>query len=99
MFDPSGAMPVAADASAGRRCRRTGSHPEARSIFKVIASSPGCRRRYFNSDSVMVRIGFAVSVLFGGVGIVAYAILALFFVPPTASQIKPSISAVAYRRP
>jgi phage shock protein PspC (stress-responsive transcriptional regulator) len=44
---------------------------------RVVAGVAGGLGHYFDVDPVMFRIGFAVSVLFGGVGILAYAMLAL----------------------
>ena len=37
-----------------------------------VAGGPGC---YLNVDPLLVRIGFAVSALFTGAGIVAYAVM------------------------
>jgi phage shock protein PspC (stress-responsive transcriptional regulator) len=45
---------------------------------RLVAGVAGGLGRYFDVDPVMFRIGFAVSVLFGGAGILAYAMLALF---------------------
>ncbi len=45
---------------------------------RIIAGVGGGLGRYFNIDPVIIRIGFAVSVLFGGLGILAYLALALF---------------------
>jgi phage shock protein PspC (stress-responsive transcriptional regulator) len=45
---------------------------------RMIAGVAGGLGRYFDIDPVIVRIAFAVSVLFGGLGIVAYIALALF---------------------
>ena len=47
---------------------------------RVIAGVAGGLGRYFDVDPVIVRIAFAVTVLFGGLGIVAY-IAAAIFVP------------------
>lgn len=44
---------------------------------RVVAGVAGGLGHYFGVDPVMFRIGFAVLVLFGGVGIMAYAMLAL----------------------
>ena len=58
-----------------------GSHPRRllrSSSDRLVAGVAGGLGRYFDVDPVMFRIGFAVSVLFGGVGVLAYAMLALF---------------------
>lgn len=47
---------------------------------RVIAGVAGGLGRYFDVDPVIVRIAFAVSVLLGGIGVVAY-IAAAIFVP------------------
>jgi len=44
---------------------------------RVVAGVAGGLGDYFEVDPVMFRIGFAISVLFGGIGILAYAMLAL----------------------
>jgi len=45
---------------------------------RVIAGVCGGLGRYFDIDPVIIRIAFAVSVLFGGLGILAYLAVALF---------------------
>ncbi|MCL4286240.1 MAG: PspC domain-containing protein [Thermoleophilia bacterium] len=45
---------------------------------RVVAGVCGGLGRYFDIDPVIVRIAFAVSVLFGGIGILAYLAVALF---------------------
>ncbi|MCB0875607.1 MAG: PspC domain-containing protein [Solirubrobacterales bacterium] len=45
---------------------------------RIIAGVCGGLGRYFDIDPVIIRIAFAVSVLFGGLGILAYLALALF---------------------
>src|SRR3954447_27056206 len=45
---------------------------------RVIAGVAGGLGRYFDVDPVIFRIGFAVSVFFGGIGLLAYVALALF---------------------
>ena len=47
---------------------------------RVIAGVAGGLGRYFDIDPVIARIAFAVSVLFGGLGVIAY-IAAAIFVP------------------
>ncbi len=44
----------------------------------MIAGVAGGLGRYFNVDPVIVRIAFAISVFFGGLGVIAYVALALF---------------------
>jgi len=45
---------------------------------RIIAGVSGGLGRYFDIDPVIIRIAFAVSVLFGGLGILAYLAVALF---------------------
>ena len=45
---------------------------------RVIAGVAGGLGRYFDIDPVIVRIAFAVSILFGGLGVIAYIAAALF---------------------
>jgi phage shock protein PspC (stress-responsive transcriptional regulator) len=45
---------------------------------RMIAGVAGGLGRYFSVDPVIFRIGFAVSVFFGGLGLLAYIALALF---------------------
>jgi phage shock protein PspC (stress-responsive transcriptional regulator) len=45
---------------------------------RMIAGVCGGLGRYFDIDPVIIRIGFGVSVLFGGLGILAYLAVALF---------------------
>lgn len=45
---------------------------------RMIAGVCGGLGRYFDIDPVIIRIAFAVSVLFGGLGILAYLAVALF---------------------
>jgi len=45
---------------------------------RVLAGVAGGLGRYFDIDPVVFRIGFAVSILFGGFGILAYLLLAIF---------------------
>jgi phage shock protein PspC (stress-responsive transcriptional regulator) len=54
-----------------RRLRRSSSD-------RVIVGVAGGLGRYFDIDPVIFRIGFAVSVLFGGLGALAYLLLAIF---------------------
>jgi phage shock protein PspC (stress-responsive transcriptional regulator) len=44
---------------------------------RVVAGVAAGLGDYFDVDPVIFRIGFAISVPFGGIGILAYAILAL----------------------
>ena len=45
---------------------------------RVIAGVAGGLGRYFGVDPVMFRIGFVISVFFGGLGVIAYGLLWLF---------------------
>ncbi len=47
---------------------------------RVVAGVAGGLGRYFDIDPVIIRIAFAVSILFGGLGLIAY-IAAVLFVP------------------
>ena len=47
---------------------------------RVIAGVSGGLGRYFDIDPVIVRIAFAITILFGGLGVVAY-VAAVLFVP------------------
>ena len=51
---------------------------------RVIAGVAGGLGNYFGVDPVIVRIAFAVSVFFGGLGALAYIALAVFV--PTADR-------------
>jgi phage shock protein PspC (stress-responsive transcriptional regulator) len=52
---------------------------------RMIAGVAGGLAKYFDVDPVIFRIGFAVSVFFGGLGLLAYIALALF-VPSEAAD-------------
>jgi phage shock protein PspC (stress-responsive transcriptional regulator) len=52
---------------------------------RMIAGVAGGLAKYFDVDPVIFRIGFAVSVFFGGLGLLAYVALALF-VPSEAAD-------------
>ena len=54
-----------------RRLRRS-------SKDRVLLGVAGGIGRYFDIDPVLVRIGFAISIFFGGIGILAYLLLAIF---------------------
>lgn len=45
---------------------------------RMIAGVAGGLGRYFSVDPVIFRIAFAVSIFFGGLGVLAYAVLLLF---------------------
>ena len=45
---------------------------------RMLAGVAGGLGRYFDVDPVIVRIAFAISIFFGGLGVIAYAALALF---------------------
>ena len=59
---------------------------------RVLAGVAGGLGRYFGVDPVIVRIAFAVSVLFGGLGAFAYIALALFVptAPADGGEIEPA---------
>jgi phage shock protein PspC (stress-responsive transcriptional regulator) len=59
------------DAGGNRRLMRSSSE-------RVLAGVAGGLGRYFGIDPIIFRIGFALSIFFGGLGIVAYLLLALF---------------------
>jgi phage shock protein PspC (stress-responsive transcriptional regulator) len=61
----------AAEAQPPRRLRRSSSD-------RVLLGVAGGFGRYFAIDPVIFRIGFAISVFFGGLGVLAYLLLALF---------------------
>jgi phage shock protein PspC (stress-responsive transcriptional regulator) len=48
---------------------------------RVLAGVAGGLGRYFNVDPVIFRIGFALSIFFGGLGVLAYLLLAVFVAP------------------
>jgi phage shock protein PspC (stress-responsive transcriptional regulator) len=52
---------------------------------RMVAGVAGGLAKYFDVDPVIFRIGFAVSVFFGGLGLLAYIALALF-VPSEAAD-------------
>jgi phage shock protein PspC (stress-responsive transcriptional regulator) len=54
-----------------RRGRRSSSD-------RVLLGVAGGLGRYFGIDPVIVRIGFALSIFFGGLGLLAYLLLAIF---------------------
>src|SRR3954468_10595069 len=63
---------------------------------RVIAGVAGGLGRYFGIDPVIVRIAFAISVLIGGVGLLAYIALALFV--PTAPAADGEVGAAPVER-
>lgn len=71
-----GTDPPTAEAATGRPARRFLRSRDDR----VIAGVSGGLGRYFDIDPVIFRIGFAVTILFGGLGVVAY-LAAWLFVP------------------
>lgn len=64
---------------------------------RMIAGVAGGLARYFNVDPVIFRLGFAVSVFFGGLGILAYLALALF-VPSAGAEGEESLAPVQRSR-
>jgi phage shock protein PspC (stress-responsive transcriptional regulator)/predicted membrane protein len=65
---------------------------------RMIAGVAGGLAKYFDVDPVIFRIGFAVSVFFGGLGLLAYVALALF-VPSEAADGSVEQPAVQRSRP
>src|SRR2546429_8649024 len=45
---------------------------------RMLLGVAGGLGRYFGVDPILFRIGFGISVFFGGIGLLAYALLALF---------------------
>lgn len=73
------ARPVDAEAGPSSRTVPGGARRLLRSRDdRVIVGVAGGLGRYFEIDPVIVRIAFAVTILFGGLGIVAYLAAALF---------------------
>ena len=66
--------PLGEEAPAGARPKRLLRSRDDR----MIAGVAGGLGAYFGVDPIIIRIGFGVSVLFGGLGLVAYLALALF---------------------
>ena len=60
------------------RWTRTGADSSAAKDDRVIAGVAGGLGNYFDIDPIIIRIAFAVSVLFGGLGVVAYLAVAIF---------------------
>jgi phage shock protein PspC (stress-responsive transcriptional regulator) len=67
----TGGEPTAPQVSQPRRLLRS-------SNDRVIAGVAGGLGRYFGVDPVIFRIGFALSIFFGGLGGLAYLLLAVF---------------------
>jgi phage shock protein PspC (stress-responsive transcriptional regulator)/predicted membrane protein len=65
---------------------------------RMIAGVAGGLARYFDVDPIIFRIGFAVSVFFGGLGLLAYVALALF-VPSEGAEGDVEQPAVQRSRP
>ena len=64
---------------------------------RMVAGVAGGLGRYFSVDPVIIRIGFAVSVFFGGLGALAYLALALF-VPADPADGEESLAPVQRSR-
>lgn len=64
---------------------------------RMVAGVAGGLGRYFSVDPVIIRIGFAVSVFFGGLGALAYLALALF-VPADPADGEESVAPVQRSR-
>ena len=59
---------------------------------RIVAGVAGGLGRYFGIDPVIVRIAFAISILIGGLGVLAYVALALFVptAPAADGEIEPA---------
>jgi phage shock protein PspC (stress-responsive transcriptional regulator) len=57
---------------------------------RMIAGVAGGLGRYFGIDPVIFRIGFAVSVFFGGLGLLAYLALAIFVPTGEGEEVEPA---------
>jgi phage shock protein PspC (stress-responsive transcriptional regulator) len=57
---------------------------------RMIAGVAGGLGRYFGIDPVIFRIGFAVSVFFGGLGLLAYIALAIFVPTGEGEEVEPA---------
>ena len=66
-----GGTPAEAETTEPRRLLRSSSD-------RVLAGVAGGLGRYFGIDPVIFRIGFALSIFFGGLGALAYLLLAVF---------------------
>ena len=66
-----GSTPVESQTTEPRRLLRSSSD-------RVLAGVAGGLGRYFGIDPVIFRIGFALSIFFGGLGALAYLLLAVF---------------------
>src|SRR5919109_474990 len=69
--DPAGEQPVRPEDPQAPGLRRSSSD-------RVLAGVAGGLGRYFGVDPVIFRIGFALSIFFGGLGALAYLLLAVF---------------------
>lgn len=69
--DPTPGDPTEPQTSQSRRLLRS-------SGDRVVVGVAGGLGRYFGIDPVIFRIGFVVSIFFGGIGVLAYLLLALF---------------------
>src|SRR5919201_2870655 len=69
---------------------------------RVIAGVAGGLGRYFGVDPVIFRIGFALSLFFGGLGALAYLLLAVFVptdgVPDRAQRLGGRLSGIGFWR-
>ncbi len=74
--DPGSERPDSAEPKrqAGRPPRRL----LRSSSDRVLVGVAGGLGRYFRVDPVIIRIGFGISILFGGIGALAYLLLAIF---------------------
>jgi phage shock protein PspC (stress-responsive transcriptional regulator) len=69
--EPAGGAPTEPHAPPPRRLRRSSSD-------RVLAGVAGGLGSYFGIDAVIFRIGFVLSIFFGGLGGLAYVLLAVF---------------------
>ena len=66
---------------------------------RMIAGVAGGLGDYFDIDPVIFRIGFGVSVFFGGLGLIAYLALALLVPSSEGGEVRPApVAAVQVAR-
>ena len=93
--DTTGGAPTEPQARRERRLLRSSSN-------RVLAGVAGGLGRHFGVDPVIFRIGFALSVFFGGIGAIAYLLLAVFVPtdgePDTAQRLGRRLHGVGFWR-
>jgi phage shock protein PspC (stress-responsive transcriptional regulator) len=93
--DPAGEQPVRPEDPQAPRLRRS-------STDRVLAGVAGGLGRYFGVDPVIFRIGFALSIFFGGLGALAYLLLAVFVPtdgdPDKAQRVGGRLQAIGFWR-